>query len=63
MSLHLLTFVFATAARDMWVVLGGLVLIVLAVFWWVRREDRKEGQSADAQESNPQGPQPGPVGN
>jgi hypothetical protein len=62
MNLHLLTFVFATATRDMWVVLGGLVAIVLLVFWWVRREDRKERERLDAQESQDQGPQPGPAG-
>jgi hypothetical protein len=61
--MHLLTFVFATAAKDMWAVLGGLVAIALAVFWWVRREDRNESRSMDAQEPYEQGPHTGPVGN
>ena len=66
MNAHLLTFISATASKDLWAVLGVLVAIALAVFAWVRREERREQETLDAQESvdvNDHGPQPGPVGN
>ena len=62
MNAHLLTFMFATASKDLWVVLGVLVAIAFAVFGWVRREDRRERASIEAQEAQ-QGPPPGPLGN
>ena len=50
MNAMLLTFVFAPKSLDVWVGIGGLVAIALALVWWARRERAANPESLDASE-------------